>query len=83
VRISDEGGYWPRRSERTLRRELDMMNGAIAGAAGALKDVADELGGPPVQSPFFAHPRFEHLEARGEEQHGSKIAAIVRAVAGR
>jgi hypothetical protein len=59
------------------------MDGAIAGIAGALKDVADELGGPPVQSPIFAHPQFERIEANGVRRHGSKIAAAVRAIAGR
>ena len=83
VKISDEGGYWPRRSERTLRQELDVMNGAIAGLAGALKDAGDEHGGPPVQSPIFAHPQFEHLEADGAARHGRKIAALVRNAVGR
>ena len=83
MKISDEGGYWPRRSERTLRQELDLMNGAIAGLAGALKDVGDEHGGPPVQSPIFAHPQFEHLEADGVARHGRNIAALVRNAVGR
>ncbi|MBI4624178.1 MAG: hypothetical protein HY736_13305 [Verrucomicrobia bacterium] len=81
VKISDEGGYWPRRSERTLRRELDQMNGAIAGLAGVLKDAADEDGGPPVQAPILAHPQFERLEANGVRKHGSKIAAVAAALA--
>lgn len=66
VRISDEGGYWPRLSERTLRRNLDQMNCAIAAAAGALKDQNEELQDPrPVESPIFRHPHFERLEAEG------------------
>jgi hypothetical protein len=66
VRINDEGEYWPRRSTAALRRNLGEMNAAIAGAAGALKDANEECGGPPVQSPIFAHPQFERLEAQGE-----------------
>ena len=31
VQISDEGEYWPRRSERALRENIGMMNAAIAG----------------------------------------------------
>lgn len=81
MKISDEGDYWPRRSERKLRRELDLMNGAIAGIAGALKDAAGDDGGPPVQSPIFAHPQFERLEANGVERHGAKIAAVTAALA--
>jgi hypothetical protein len=83
VKISDEGEYWPRRSERTLRRELDQMNGIIAGLAGALKDAADDDGGPPVQSPIFAHPQFERLEAKGAEGAGAQVAAALKAVHGR
>lgn len=66
VKISDEGGYWPHRSTTTLRRNLEEMNAAVAGAAGALKDWAEEQGGSPVQAPILAHPHFERLEAEGE-----------------
>ena len=65
VRISDEGDYWPRRSERLLRRNLGEMNGAVAAAAGALKDLCGDIPGPPVQAPIFRHPQFERLEAQG------------------
>ena len=41
------------------------MNGAIAAAAGALKDMDGAAGAAGVQSPIFAHPQFEHLEAEG------------------
>lgn len=78
VTIHDEGDYWPDHDEAALRRNLDQMNAAIAGAAGALKDFADDDGGPPVQSPIFAHPQFERLEAEGVSQHGKKIAALTR-----
>ena len=62
VKISDEGCYWPHRSERNLREAVGMMNRLVAAAAGALKD-ADESGG--VEAPIFAHPQFERLEAEG------------------
>jgi hypothetical protein len=66
VRISDEGGYWPRRSLTMLRRTLDEMNGVVAAAAGALKDLDDDTRGPSrVESPIFAHRQFERLEAEG------------------
>lgn len=35
-------------------------------------------GSPSVQSPVFAHPRFEHLEAEAAAQHDKLLAAIVR-----
>jgi len=69
VRISDEGGYWPRRSERTLRRNLEEMNGAIAAAAGALKDQSEAHGGQAgVLAPIFRHRDFERLEAEGAKR---------------
>ena len=74
VRISDEGGWWPRRSDATLRRKLDEMNGIVAAFAGAMKD-ADDEGGPTIASPIFAHPHFERIEAEGVARHGAKIAA--------
>jgi hypothetical protein len=60
----DEGGYWPGRKTETLRANLNQMNGLIAALGGAFKDAADE-GVPGIESPIFAHPRFEQLEAEG------------------
>jgi len=66
VDISDEGGYWPRRSLAKLRRNLDLMNGLVAAAACALKDGCESVSGDSgVQSPIFAHKHFERLEAEG------------------
>ena len=66
VKISDEGDYWPRRSLTRLRQNLDHMNGLVAAAAGALKDHYEGAEGENrVQSPVFAHPQFERLEAEG------------------
>jgi hypothetical protein len=65
VTVSDEGEYWPGRNEAALRRNVGEMNCAIAAAAGAMKDFDKASGAEGVQSPIFAHPQFEHLEAEG------------------
>ncbi|HVS51669.1 MAG TPA: hypothetical protein VHD62_04885 [Opitutaceae bacterium] len=80
VTLSDEGDYWPGRNVRALRRELDEMNGVVAGLAGALKDAADGAARSSVQSPIFAHPQFERLEAEGVTQHAGKIGKVVAAL---
>lgn len=64
VKISDEGGYWPRRSVTSLRREVDKMNRLVAAMAGGLKDG----NGAGVESPIFQHKEFERLEAEGGEE---------------
>jgi hypothetical protein len=76
VKISDEGDYWPRRNEAALRQNLGELNAAVASAAGALKDWGEKQGGPPVQSPIFAHPQFERLEAEGEARARGVVAAL-------
>ena len=82
VKISDEGEYWPRRSLKRLRENLDQMNGIMAGAAGALKDAFPGANGEnAVQSPIFAHPQFEQLEAAGEARLGRKLQNL-RAILG-
>ena len=65
VKISDEGHYWPRRSERALRAEMEKMNRLVAAVAGIAKDVHEDDGG--VQAAIFAHPQFERLEAEGAD----------------
>jgi hypothetical protein len=77
VRISDEGDYWPRRSFTALRRNLNEMNGLVAATAGALKDVGDTArGSSRVESPIFAHRRFERLEAEG----AARVAPVLERV---
>lgn len=77
VRISDEGEYWPRRSLKRLRENVDQMNGIVAGAAGALRDAFPGANGDnAVQSPIFAHPKFEQLEAAGEARIGPKLQKL-------
>lgn len=71
--ISDEGEYWPGRNLRALRRNLDEMNGLIAGAAGALKDFYS--GG--VESPIFAHKDFERLETEGAARTRGALSRII------
>ena len=80
LHILDEGEWWPQRSDATLRRKLDEMNGLVAAFAGAMKDAADE-GGPAVASPIFADPNFERLEAAGVARHGAKLEAAKKIVA--
>ena len=81
IKINDEGDYWPGRSLPDLRRNLDEMNGVVAAAAGALKDLDETVHGQSnVQSPIFAHPQFERLEAEGEAKHGAAIRKARKAV---
>jgi hypothetical protein len=65
VEVNDEGEYWPGRNKAALRQNVEQMNCAIAAAAGAMKDHDTATGSEGVQSPIFAHPQFEHLEAEG------------------
>ena len=81
VKLTDEGGYWPHRRLPLLRERLDRLNGIVAALAGGLKDAGDETGGPAVQSPIFAHPHFERLEAEGvatESAHLNETLRIIR-----
>ncbi len=78
VKITDEGGYWPGRNEAELRRNVERMNGIVAAFAGAMKDATEATpGGEPVQSPIFAHPQFERLEAEGIAREGRMVRAAV------
>lgn len=80
VEINDEGGYWPGLDDAELRRNVDRMNGIVAAFAGAMKDATDGETGAPVQSPIFAHPQFERLEAEGMAREGRMVrAAVTRA----
>ena len=81
VKITDEGGYWPKRDLATLQQNLERMNGLVAALAGAVKDATEGDGGAPVQSPIFAHPRFEQLEAEGAAHSGAKLAAATKIIA--
>ena len=76
VTISDEGEYWPGRDPRTLLERTESLNQFVAALAGATKDACEAAGGPPVQSPIFVHPRFEHLEAEGLAKHGPMLGQV-------
>jgi hypothetical protein len=80
LRLVDEGGWWPRRSDATLRRKLGEMDGIVAAFAGVMKDAAEDEGGPRIQSPIFAHPQFERLEAEGASRHAAKLDAARKIV---
>ena len=83
VRINDEGGCWPRVHLATLRARLDQMNGIVAAFAGALKDAAEDTDGAPIESPIFAHPGFERLEAEGLTRNAAHIHQAVKALSER
>ncbi len=74
IDISDEGGYWPERSETTLRARVNEMNGMVAALGGALKDA---LGGETIEGPIFQHRDFENLEADGIKRYGDKMRGAV------
>jgi hypothetical protein len=78
VKVIDEGEYWPGRNEAALRQNVEQMNGAIAAAAGAMKDFDRAKGAAGVQSPIFAHPQFEHLEAEGAARgHAAALRKVL------
>jgi len=82
VKLADEGGHWPRGLLPGLRERIDRTNGAVAALAGALKDAADETGGPTVPSPIFARPHFERIEAEGAAANAEHLRATVKTVLG-
>lgn len=83
VEITDEGGYWPARDLRALRRQLTTYDRIVAGFAGAMKDAAGDDPAHPVQATIFQHPQFERLEAEGVKHHEEKLRAATKVVAGR
>lgn len=80
VRITDEGSWWPHRSDSALRHALERNNQLVAALGGALKDQspADE---PRVASPIFAHPDFERLEAQGIARQSNAVETAAREIA--
>ncbi|MBE0545674.1 MAG: hypothetical protein IH623_30450 [Verrucomicrobia bacterium] len=79
VEINDEGDYWPGRRFDFLRKNLDEMNGIVAAAAGALKDMDEAASGASnVQSPIFAHNAFERLEAEGAQKVAPQLKKLRR-----
>jgi hypothetical protein len=80
VRITDEGGWWPKRSDAALRRALEENNQVGAAIGGALKDQSGD-GEPRIASPIFAHPDFERLEAEGIAGHSTAVKIAAREIA--
>jgi hypothetical protein len=80
VRITDEGGWWPRRSDQNLRRAIEKNNRLVAAVGGALKDRAGDQP-QPVQSPIFEHPDFERLESEGIHRQSNAVARVVDEIA--
>ncbi|GEM_PF-469435 len=83
VEITDEGEYWPGRDEAGLRCKIDQYNGLVAGLAGMFKDAnddEDDSGIAAVQSPIFAHPQFERIEAEGHAANADHLAAAKEAL---
>ncbi len=78
VRITDEAGYWPRRSLSKLRQNVDRMNELLAATAGALKDAANSP--DAIQSPIFRHKTFERLEAQGAPQAAGALEKLRKTV---
>ena len=78
MKVIYEGEYWPGRNETALRQNVEQMNGAIAAAAGAMKDFDRAKGAACVQSPIFAHPQFERLEAEGAARgHATALRKVL------
>jgi hypothetical protein len=61
LEVSDEGGFWVKRSVPDLVREVGQWNENIAGLFGALQSVA----GAGLEGEIQKFPNFEHLEAAG------------------
>jgi hypothetical protein len=88
IRIDDEGGWWPARSETALRETLRRYDRIMAGFAGALKDELDNDTQPhgdgrhiPLQAAIFKHPSFEYLEPEGQiGDDGEKIQQALRKI---
>ena len=62
--VSDEGGFFEKRSIPELVNEIADWNAFIAAGVGVL----DELVGSKSLAPIKVFPNFEHLEAQGQHQ---------------
>jgi hypothetical protein len=79
VRITDEGGWWPHRSDPVLRQALEKNNQLVAALGGALKDQSPNEAS--VASPIFAHPDFERLEAEGIARQSNAVKTAASEIA--
>ena len=64
-RVSDEGGYWEKRSVEELVKEVGRWDAFIAAQVGSLLDKTPE--GGHVEAEILKRPDFEHLEMKGRE----------------
>lgn len=68
IQVNDEGGYWESRSEDSLRANLGDYDQLVSAFSGALKG-----SGTKVDAAIFSDPRYERLEAEGQQAFGEKI----------
>lgn len=64
VEVSDEGGFWEKRSVAALAREIGEWDRHLAALVGAFTQRIRE-DGMTVEAPIAERPDFEHLEAEG------------------
>ncbi|MFM8470444.1 MAG: hypothetical protein ACKODH_10810 [Limisphaerales bacterium] len=72
IQVNDEGGYWDSHSEDLLRAKLGEYDRLIAAFSGAMKDTGAE-----VKGAIFSDPRFEQLEAQGQQEFGEKVRDVL------
>jgi hypothetical protein len=77
--VSDEGGFWDKRSLPALLQEIGSWNELIAAFGGKLKDL---LGNGPfeVQSAVTEYPDYERLEAAGQDKLPPRYAELARLI---
>jgi len=77
--VSDEGGFWQKRSLSALVQEIGSWNELIAAFGGKLKDLLGE--GPlGVQSAITEYSNFERLEAAGQRKLPPGLAELARLI---
>ena len=74
--VSDEGGFWEKRSVEQLVKEIGSWNEMIAAFGGKLKDV---LGGG-LTMPISDYPNFESLEQAGQSQLPPEMEKLARLI---
>jgi hypothetical protein len=74
--VSDEGGFWEKRSVEQLVKEIGSWNEMIAAFGGKLKDV---LGGG-LEMPISEYPNFESLELAGQKQLPPEMERLVQLI---
>ena len=75
--VSDEGGFWNKRSIEALLKEIGSWNEMIAGLGGLLKDLS-ETHGLNCEAPITNYANFEQLEAAGQAALPEVLKALAR-----